>query len=187
MTYYLYLEDLIIINGVSLDIALTSDLLFKKIKIVLTDVDGVLTDGGMYYSVDGDVMKKFHARDGMGISLLRKNNIPTVIVTKEKTKMVKHWAKKMNAKLFDGVLHKEEILKKICTKYDVSPSEIAYIGDDVNDIELLKLVGLGVVPKDGNQITKKSSNYISKTIGGKGVFREIAELILLSKKIPIKY
>ena len=72
---------------------LTSTLVFKKIKIVLTDVDGVLTDGGMYYSKDGDVMKKFHARDGMGISLLRKNDILTVIVTKEKTKMVKKWAK----------------------------------------------------------------------------------------------
>ena len=166
---------------------LTSTLVFKKIKIVLTDVDGVLTDGGMYYSKDGDVMKKFHARDGMGISLLRKNDILTVIVTKEKTKMVKKWAKKMNAKLFDGVLNKEEILEKICTQYDVFPYEIAYIGDDVNDVNLLKLVGLGVVPKDGNQIAKKSSNYISKTIGGKGVFREIAELILLSKKIPIKY
>ena len=166
---------------------LTSTLVFKKIKTVLTDVDGVLTDGGMYYSKDGDVMKKFHARDGMGISLLRKNDILTVIVTKEKTKMVKKWAKKMNAKLFDGVLNKEEILEKICTQYDVFPYEIAYIGDDVNDVNLLKLVGLGVVPKDGNQIAKKSSNYISKTIGGKGVFREVAELILLSKKIPIKY
>ena len=161
--------------------------MFKKIKIVLTDVDGVLTDGGMYYSGDGDIMKKFHARDGMGISLLRNNDIPTVIITKEKTKMVKQWAKKMKVTLFDGVLYKEDILTKICSQYQVSSSEIAYIGDDINDINLLKLVGLGVVPKDGNQIAKKSSNYISKTIGGKGVFREVAELILLSKKIPIKY
>jgi YrbI family 3-deoxy-D-manno-octulosonate 8-phosphate phosphatase len=160
---------------------------FKKIKIVLTDVDGVLTDGGMYYSGDGDIMKKFHARDGMGISLLRNNDIPTVIITKEKTKMVKQWAKKMKVTLFDGVLYKEDILTKICSQYQVSSSEIAYIGDDINDINLLKLVGLGVVPKDGNQIAKKSSNYISKTIGGKGVLREVAELILLSKKIPIKY
>jgi YrbI family 3-deoxy-D-manno-octulosonate 8-phosphate phosphatase len=166
---------------------LTSNLLFKKIKIVLTDVDGVLTDGGMYYSSDGDIMKKFHARDGMGISLLRKNDIPTVIITKEKTKMVKQWTKKMKVALFDGVLYKEDILTKICSQYQVSPSEIAYIGDDVNDVNLLKLVGLGVVPKDGNQIAKKSSNYISKTIGGNGVLREVAELILLSKKIPIKY
>ena len=68
----------------------------KKIKIVLTDVDGVLTDGGMYYTKDGDVMKRFHVRDGMGVSLLRKNKILTIIVTKETTQIVRKWAKKMN-------------------------------------------------------------------------------------------
>ena len=79
----------------------------KKIKIVLTDVDGVLTDGGMYYTKDGDVMKRFHVRDGMGVSLLRKNKIPTIIVTKETTQIVKKWAKKMNvAKLYDGIQQK---------------------------------------------------------------------------------
>ena len=82
----------------------------KKIKVVLTDVDGVLTDGGMFYTKDGDAIKKFHARDGMGISLLRKNKIPTIIVTKESTLMVKAWAKKMHvAKLYDGIKQKEEI------------------------------------------------------------------------------
>ena len=91
--------------------------LLKKctyIKILLTDVDGVLTDGGMYYSAHGDVMKKFNAKDGMGINILRKKNIPTIIVTKEKTKIVKQWAKKMDVKkVYDGVLKKELILEKI--------------------------------------------------------------------------
>ncbi|EPA05321.1 hypothetical protein [Candidatus Nitrosarchaeum limnium] len=87
-------------------------LIAKKIKVVLTDVDGVLTNGGMYYSSKGDVMKKFHARDGMGISLLRKNKIPTIIITKENTMMVKKWSKNMKAELFDGVLCKEKILQK---------------------------------------------------------------------------
>ena len=86
----------------------------KKIKILLTDVDGVLTDGGMYYSSKGDVMKKFHARDGMAISLLKRNGIPTILVTKEKTMIVKQWAKKMNIKkLYDGVVKKEQVLEKI--------------------------------------------------------------------------
>ena len=80
----------------------------KKIKVVLTDVDGVLTDGGMYYTKDGDIMKRFHARDGMGVTLLRKNKIPTVIVTKESTKMVKKWAKNMKvSKLYDGIKQKD--------------------------------------------------------------------------------
>lgn len=162
-------------------------ILAKKIKVVLTDVDGVLTDGGMYYSSIGDVMKKFHTRDGMGVSLLRKNKIPTIIVTKESTKMVKNWSKNMNAELFDGVIFKEKILEKICKQYDVSPSEIAYIGDDINDVNLLKLVGLAAVPQDASQFAKKASNYICRANGGEGVFREVAELILSSKKIPIKY
>ena len=82
----------------------------SKIKIVLTDVDGVLTDGGMYYTKEGDVMKKFHARDGMGVTLLRKNNIPTIIVTKEKNQIIKKWSKKMNVKkLYDGVQMKETV------------------------------------------------------------------------------
>ena len=67
----------------------------KKIKLVITDVDGVLTDGGMYYSTKGDIMKKFFTRDGMGVNLLRKKSILTIIITKEKTSMVKHWAKNM--------------------------------------------------------------------------------------------
>ena len=159
----------------------------KKIKIVLSDVDGVLTDGGMYYTNNGDVMKKFHVRDGMGISLLRKNGIHTIIITKESTKMVKKWSKKMKVKLLDGVIHKEKILEKICQQYGVHSSEIAYIGDDVNDVNLLKLVGLAAVPKDGTQIAKKSCNYICQIESGNGVFREVAELILSSKKISIQY
>ena len=161
--------------------------LCSNIKLVLTDVDGVLTDGGLYYSSEGDVMKKFHVRDGMGVSLLRKNDIPTIIVTKESTKMVKKWAKKMNVKLYDGVICKEKILPKICKQYGVSSFEIAYIGDDVNDVNLLKLVGLSIVPKDGTVMAKKSSKYVCKTNSGNGVFREVTELILSAKKIPIIY
>lgn len=79
-----------------------------KIKIVLTDVDGVLTDGGMYYSQDGDSMKKFHVRDGMGVNILLRNGINTIIITKERTKFVRNWAKKMNiTKLYDGVTKKK--------------------------------------------------------------------------------
>ena len=79
----------------------------KKIKVLLTDVDGVLTDGGMYYSGKGDVMKKFYARDGMGVNILRRNKIPTIIVTKEKSSIIKKWAKKMNVYfVLDGVMNK---------------------------------------------------------------------------------
>tara|TARA_B100000029_G_C17590076_1_gene962251 strand:+ start:1751 stop:2263 length:513 start_codon:yes stop_codon:yes gene_type:complete len=154
----------------------------KKIKMILTDVDGVLTDGGMYYSSDGDIMKKFHARDGMAISLLKKNGIPTIIITKEKTMIVKKWAKKMNVtKLYDGILKKEEILKKIISEYNVKSDEIAFIGDDVNDAELLKKIGFAVIPNDAIKQLKKICDYQCKSVGGNGVLREVAELIFEKK------
>ncbi|KFM21374.1 3-deoxy-D-manno-octulosonate 8-phosphate phosphatase KdsC protein [Marine Group I thaumarchaeote SCGC AAA799-B03] len=154
----------------------------KCIKVVLTDVDCVLTDGGMYYTENGDVMKKFHTRDGMGVSLLRKNSIPTVIVTKEKTKFVKIWSKKMKVdKLYDGIINKESILPKICSRFNVDSKEIAYIGDDINDVGLMKLVGFSAAPFDAVESVKKLCNYVCSAKGGDGVFREIADLIIKSR------
>jgi len=148
----------------------------------LTDVDCVLTDGGMYYTENGDIMKKFHTRDGMGVSLLRKKKISTIIITKEKTKFVKKWAKNMNVeKLYDGIQKKEDLVIKICNKYNVTLQELAYIGDDVNDLELLKKVGLSATPADGITDAKKICNYICKSKGGEGAFRELADLILETK------
>ncbi len=161
---------------------MTREINTSKIKMLLTDVDGVLTDGGMYYSNKGDIMKKFHARDGMGVTLLRKKGIDTIIVTKEKTDIVKHWSKKMKIReLFDGIKDKEVILDKVCKKYKLIPSQVAYIGDDVNDIGLLKKVGFSASPKDGMPMVKKICNYRCQTDGGKGAFRELAELILKNR------
>ena len=151
----------------------------KNIKILLTDVDCVLTDGGMYYTSNGDVMKKFYTRDGMGVNMLRRKGIPTIIVTKEKTQMVKKWAKKMNIEyLYDGIQQKETILKIISKKYNVKNSEIGYIGDDINDIELLKMVGFSATPNDGIIEVQKIVHYICKKNGGEGAFREVADLLL---------
>jgi len=158
----------------------------SKIKVVLTDVDGVLTDSGMYYSNKGDIMKKFHTRDGMGVTLLRKNNIPSVIVTKEKNEIIKQWSKKMKIdKLLMGVIKKEAVLEKICKDYGIKSSEICYIGDDVNDLELLKLVGFSATPSDGIIEAQKICDYTCKNNGGNGVFREVANMILLSQKVKL--
>jgi|TARA_B100001245_G_scaffold164090_1_gene123838 YrbI family 3-deoxy-D-manno-octulosonate 8-phosphate phosphatase len=155
---------------------------FKEIKLVLTDVDGVLTDGGMYYTTEGDIMKKFHARDGMGVTLLRKYNIPTILITKEKTKMVKQWAAKMKVeKLYDGIIKKNMILDKVCKTFNLKSDEIAYIGDDVNDVPLLKVVCLAVTPNDGTKEAKSVSHYICKLKGGEGAFREFADLIISTR------
>ena len=155
----------------------------NKIKLVITDVDGVLTDGGMYYTKEGDIMKKFHARDGMGVTLLRKNKIPTIIVTKEKNQIIKNWAKKMKIKkVYDGIQEKEKVLEKICKEFSVKSFEVAYIGDDINDLQLLKIVGFSAVPHDGHDIVKKNTDYTCKNNGGNTAFREIADLILIQLK-----
>lgn len=151
----------------------------QKIKLVLTDVDGVLTDGGMYYSKSGDIMKKFHARDGMGAAILKRNNILTIVVTKEKNDIIRQWVKNMPiSEIFEGVQDKKTVLHQICNKYSVTPEEIAYIGDDINDKELLREVGLSACPNDGIDDIKKFVDYVCMKKGGDASFREFSELIL---------
>lgn len=153
----------------------------KKIKLVLTDVDGVLTDGGMYYSETGEFMKKFNTRDSMGMELLLNINIKTVFVTRENSKIVKKRIKKIRiADLYSGILDKSKLLPTILEKYGVKSNEIAYIGDDVNDIEIMKLVGFSVTPLDGNYEVKNISDYVCNVNGGNGAFRELADLIIKS-------
>ena len=154
----------------------------KKVKLLITDVDGVLTDGGRYYSKEGEVLKKFHVRDGMGVNILLRNNIKTIILTKEKSMITKKWAKDMNiSQVYSGFTKKERALTQICKKYKVSLKEIAFIGDDVNDLEVLKKVAFSAVPNDAVIQVKKIADYICKASGGKGCFREMSDLILLSK------
>ena len=151
----------------------------KKIKLVITDVDGVLTDGGIYYSDKGEYMKKFNTRDSMGMELLLQNKIKTIFMTRENSEIVKERAKKIQIiDLYLDVQKKEKILPEILKKYDVTKDEIAYIGDDVNDLEIMKIVGFSASPNDGVNIIKKTADYTCAKAGGKGAFREIAELII---------
>jgi 3-deoxy-D-manno-octulosonate 8-phosphate phosphatase (KDO 8-P phosphatase) len=155
---------------------------FKQIKLLITDVDGVLTDGGRYYSEHGEIMKRFHVRDGMGINLLLRNGVKTAILSKEKSKITKKWGKEMNvSKIVLGAIKKELELKKIMIEFRIKKNEIAYIGDDVNDIEIMKHVGLSICPNDANNQVIKIADYVCKQSGGKGAFREIADKIIIAK------
>ena len=154
----------------------------KKIKVIISDVDGVLTDGGMYYSEKGEVLKKFNTRDGMAIKLLE-NGIKTILITGENSRIVKARAKKIKASsAFIGISKKELLLPKICKKYNVSNSEIAYIGDDLNDYKIMKKVGFSATPSDGIAEIKLVSDYVCKIKGGHGAFREFCDLILNYQK-----
>ena len=151
----------------------------KKIKLVITDVDGVLTDGGMYYSEEGEVLKKFNTKDGMGVELLHKASIKTIFLTKENSKTVKTRGKKVKADaVYINISFKEKELLNICKKFKITPIQIAYIGDDVNDIKIMNKVGFSACPNDAIKDIKQNSDYISNLCGGNGVFRDIAELIL---------
>ena len=159
----------------------------KKIKLILTDVDGVLTDGCMYYSSRGEELKKFHTRDGMAVELLLQKNIKTIIITREKSKIVISRAKKINVfKVYSGIKQKDKILNQICTKFKVAPNEIVFIGDDINDEKIMKLIGLSFAPSDATQTTKNIADIITNARGGQGVLREVTDEILLSQSIISK-
>ena len=149
------------------------------VKLFLSDVDGTLTDGGMYYSEKGEILKKFNTKDGMGIELLHNTSIKTIFVTGENSKIVKKRAKKVNADdCYINIKQKEKIFSSICRKFNVKPSNIAYIGDDVNDLKIMKLVGLTACPSDADNQIKLISDLKCKKSGGNGVFREFANVIL---------
>lgn len=155
---------------------LNTKILHKKIKLVITDVDGVLTDGGMYYSDEGEIMKKFNTRDGMAVEILKNQNIKIIFMTREKSKLVQKRAEKVKiTDLYIGIKDKASLLPKICKKFSVTLSEILYIGDDINDIEIMEKVGFSACPKNAVSKVKKISNYICKNDGGSGVLREITD------------
>ena len=151
-----------------------------KIRLVLTDVDGVLTDNGVYYGEDGEVFKRFSIRDGMGVERLRKLcDIDTGIVTGESSPSVARRAEKLKiTELHLGVKDKEGRLGEILAKNGIGWEAVAFIGDDVNDLEVLKKVGLSACPGDAMAGVQPIVNYVCRTKGGEGAFREFAEWII---------
>ena len=154
----------------------------KKIKLFLSDVDGVLTDAGMYYSENGDELKKFNTHDGKGFELLRNANIKTGIITSENTKIVERRAKKLKVDfLYQGKEHggKLEAAKVICKDLGITLDEVAYIGDDVNCLELLSNVGFAACPNNAVDIIKAIPNILVLSAkGGEGAVREFVNKIL---------
>ena len=155
----------------------------KKIMLVLTDCDGVLTDTGVYYSDQGEVMKRFSIRDGMGIERLRNLvNIETGIVTGETSGSVKKRAEKLKIKeLHLGCKDKAVVLQEIMKRKKIKADNIAFIGDDMNDFDIMRKVGLAACPGDAIDQIKKISDYVCTNRGGFGAFRELAELIIKEK------
>ncbi len=151
----------------------------REIRLVVTDIDGVWTDAKMYYSPQGDYLKAFSTYDGMAVKLLRENNIPVAILTGENTEMVKQRAGKLCIKyVYLGETEKLKTLEKLCEKLDITLDEVAYIGDDVNDLEVLAGVGLSAMPSSSPILDQFSPDLITGRGGGEGAFREFADSIL---------
>ena len=154
----------------------------NNIKLVATDIDGVWTDAKMYYTENGDFMKSFSTYDGMAVQLLREKNIETVIITSEDSNIVLQRAKKLKIKnVTIGEKNKLEKIKKICADKKIDLSEVAYIGDDINDIDVLKEVGFSALTSNSPIKGQIKVDYITNRKGGDGAFREFVDLILKEK------
>lgn len=151
---------------------------FYGIKMLLTDCDGCLTDSGMYYTENGDEIKKFNTKDGVAVAILKKYGIKVGIITGETRALNVRRANKLNIDILEqGCKNKLEKVMEVADKYHLNLCEIAYIGDDINDLEVIKMVGLGACPQDAVAEVKEVATYICKAKGGEGVLREVAEQI----------
>lgn len=155
-------------------------------KLILTDIDGVWTDCGMYYDEKGNELKKFNTYDSAGVLFCKILKIPFGILTGENVKSVERRAKKLNADyLFLGAKNKLEIVKNLAKELCINLSDIAYIGDDINDYNLLKNVGLSAVPQSAPDYMKENVHWVLNKKGGDGVFREFVERILRENNINV--
>lgn len=153
-------------------------------KLILTDIDGVWTDGGMYYDCTDIEMKKFHTYDSAGVLLAHHLGIPVGIITGENSEIVRRRATKLKVDfLFLGVKDKVAVAQSVCETLNISLDEIAYIGDDINDILLLKKVGWAGVPASAPKYIRSLATIRLKKKGGEGVFREFVECLFTPEKI----
>lgn len=151
----------------------------RKIKMLLLDVDGVMTDGGILLGPDSLELKRFHVQDGMGIALAKAAGLLIGIITGRDSEAVRRRADELGIdEVRQGFFHKEEGYQEILKKHGLKDEEIAYMGDDLLDIPILKRVGLSVCVANGAEEAKKVSHYITKKNGGEGAVREVVEMLL---------
>lgn len=155
----------------------------RRIRLFISDVDGVLTDAGMYYAENGDELKKFNTRDGMGFQLLREAGFKTAIVTSENTELVARRANKLKLDFVrQGVADKAACVTELIQELGFSFDEVCFIGDDINDSLLLEKVGLPCCPADAAPPVKLRSRFLCRTKGGAGCVRELADYLLAVRK-----
>ncbi|MCH7399759.1 HAD hydrolase family protein [Belliella sp. DSM 107340] len=156
----------------------------KEIRLIITDVDGVLTDGGIIYDDNRLESKKFNVKDGLIVSHLRKNGILVGAITGRRSKVVEDRCEELNFDFhYHGIKDKGRKLKEVLETLEIDLSSVAYIGDDLIDLPILTQVGLSVCPADALPYIKNKVHLVSSLDGGKGVFREVGDIVLISKGI----
>ncbi len=154
----------------------------EKIKWVILDVDGVLTDGLLYYSNEGEVMKTFHARDGLGMRLLMEVGIEIALITGRTSTLLASRAKELGIQhVYQGRVNKLEALEELVSAYKIDLSEVAFMGDDIIDLPILSRVGLAASPKNAHVLIRDYVHFTSSCKGGRGAVRELCDLILLAQ------
>lgn len=155
---------------------------FKRVKILLLDVDGVLTDGRIIYDNKGRDMKFYDVHDGLGVYLLGRMGIKTILITAKGSKCTFYRAKDMKVEdIYENILPKAAVYEKVQKKYGFSDSEICFVGDDLVDLSILNRAGVPVAVKNASSDVKKAAIYITENPGGRGAVREVVEIILKSK------
>ena len=159
----------------------------KAIRLVLFDVDGVLTDGTLYIGPDGEVLKAFNAKDGVAVSLLKKHGIEVGVISGKASKALDFRIKQLGIDYtITGCSNKLSALNLLIKKTKYKFDQIAFVGDDIIDIEVMKKVGLGMAPSDAHQLAIEAADYVCLAKGGRGVARESAEYILMNSGLSFE-
>ena len=154
----------------------------RRIKLLLLDVDGVLTDGGLYYTEGGEQMKRFCVRDGLGIKLLQQAGIEIAFVTGLKSNMVEQRAASLGiVEVAQGAMVKEPVVEEMLKRRGLKWEQVGYIGDDLIDVPVMRLTGFSVAVADAEALTKKTAHYVTRLPGGRGAVREVCNMILAAR------
>jgi YrbI family 3-deoxy-D-manno-octulosonate 8-phosphate phosphatase len=155
---------------------------WAAVRALVTDVDGVLTDGGLYYAENGDELKRFDVRDGQGLVLLREAGVLTAIVTRKQTTIVTRRARELGiAEVHQNVTDKARAIADLVARHRLDPASICYVGDDVGDLPAMRAVGLSVAVADAVPEVRRAATYITRARPGHGALREICNLILAAR------
>lgn len=158
--------------------------LAKKIRLLILDIDGVMTDGKLYFSAEGDCMKAFNSQDGLGLKMLMANDIQVAIISGRNSEIVTARADELGiSAVYQGHTQKSIAFEHCRKKLDIPSNQIAYMGDDVNDIPVLRAVALKLAPPNARPEVKKIAHYVTKASGGDGAVREVCDLLLKAQQL----